>query len=206
MFVIQAIRYITYIQRPLGRTQPKGSTVSTSAHLIRIPLAVGLVAVLASCSAPAEETPASPPAHDSSALTPSSDPVPGVAMPSPDPDPSVAPQDSEADVAVDAVIHSSVLARDVMEKFCRPTLDETTWINDLYPSLTSAGGEAYATVDPANVPCTAVTGEPHLVDGDAAFTMLIGVPTDAGEYRLYVHRAETTDPFLVEQITPQDGQ
>ncbi len=45
-----------------------------------------------------------------------------------------------------------------------------------------------------------------MIDGDAAFTMVIGVPTDAGEYRLYVLRAETTDPFLVEQITPQDGQ
>jgi hypothetical protein len=168
---------------------------------------VGLsVLTLAGCSTPIEPAITSAPAQDSSALTPSTDPVPGVAMPSPDPDPSVAPQDSEADVAVDAVIHSSVLARDVMKKFCRPTLDETTWINDLYPSLTSAGGEAYATVDPANVPCTAVTGEPHLIDGDAAFTMLIGVPTDAGEYRLYVHRAETTDPWLVEQITPQDGQ
>jgi hypothetical protein len=163
-----------------------------------------LVLALAGCSAPVEPAPA--PAQDSSALTPSADPVPGVAMPSPDPDPSVAPQDSEAKIAVDALIHSSVLARDVMEKFCRPTLDEQTWINDLYPSLTGAGGEAYATVDPANVPCTAVTGEPRLIDGDAAFTMLIGVPTDAGEYRLYVHRAETTDPWLVEQITPQDGQ
>ncbi|MBF4622617.1 hypothetical protein [Clavibacter sp. VKM Ac-2542] len=168
---------------------------------------VGLLAMaLAGCSAPIEPGPASVPAQDSSALTPSADPVPGAAMPSPDPDPSVAPQDSAADVATDALIHSIVLARDVMGKFCRPSLDEKTWINDLYPSLTSAGGEAYATVDPANVPCTAVTGEPRLIDGDAAFTMVIGVPTDAGEYRLYAHRAETTDPFLVEQITPQDGE
>jgi hypothetical protein len=168
---------------------------------------VGLIAMtLAGCSAPIEPGPASVPAQDSSALTPSADPVPGVAMPSPDPDPSVAPQDSAADVATDALIHSIVLARDVMAKFCRPSVDEKTWINDLYPSLTGAAGEAYATVDPANVPCTAVTGEPHMVDGDAAFTMVIEVPTDAGEYRLYVHRAETTDPFLVEEITPQDGE
>lgn len=180
--------------------------MSTSAHLVCVPLAVALVAVLASCSAPADEAPASPPAHDSPALTPPSDPVPGAAMPSPDPDPSVAPQDSAADIAPLALIHSSVLARDVMGKFCRPTLDATTWINDLYPSLTGAAGEAYATVDPANIPCTTVTGEPRLIDGDASFTMLIGVPTDGGEYRLYVHRAETTDPWLVEQITPQDGE
>lgn len=160
---------------------------------------------LSGCSAAVEPTPSAP-AQDSSALTPSPDPVPGAAMPSPDPDPSVAPQDSEADVAVDAVIKSSVLARDVMGKFCRPSVDATTWINDLYPHLTGAAGEAYATVDPANIPCTAVTGEPRLIDGDASFTMLIGVPTDGGEYRLYVHRAETTDPWLVEQITPQDGE
>jgi hypothetical protein len=162
--------------------------------------------MLGGCSAAIEPGPASPPAHDSSALTPSAAPVPDVAMPSPDPDPSVAPQDSDADIAPLAVIHSSVLARDVMGKFCRPTLDATTWVNDLYPSLTGAAGEAYATVDPANIPCTAVTGEPYLIDGDASFTMLVGVPTDGGEYRLYVHRAETTDPWLVEQITPQDGE
>lgn len=168
---------------------------------------VGLIAMaLAGCSAPIEPGLASVPAQDSSALTPRAEPVPGAALPSPDPDPSVAPQDSAADVATDALIHSIVLARDVMAKFCRPSVDEKTWINDLYPSLTGAAGEAYATVDPANVPCTAVTGEPHMIDGDAAFTMVIGVPTDAGEYRLYVHRAETTDPFLVEEITPQDGE
>lgn len=180
--------------------------MSTSAQFVCVPLAVALVAVLASCSAPADEAPASPPAQDSSALTPPSDPVPGAAMPSPDPDPSVAPQDSAADIAPLALIHSSVLARDVMGKFCRPTVDATTWINDLYPSLTGAAGEAYATVDPANIPCTTVTGEPRMIDGDASFTMLIGVPTDGGEYRLYMHRAETTDPWLVEQITPQDGE
>jgi hypothetical protein len=139
-------------------------------------------------------------------MTPSAAPVPGAALGPQDPDPTVAPQDGEAEIAVDAVIQTGVLAREVMGKFCRPSLDATTWISELYPHLTGAAGEAYATVDPANVPCTAVTGEPHLIDGDAAFTMLVGVPTDAGEYRLYVHRPETTDPWLVEQITPQKGE
>jgi hypothetical protein len=139
-------------------------------------------------------------------MTPSTAPVPGAALGPQDPDPTAPPQDGDAEIAVDAVIQTGVLAREVMGKFCRPSLDATTWINELYPHLTGAAGEAYATVDPANVPCAAVTGEPHLIDGDAAFTMLVGVPTDAGEYRLYVHRPETTDPWLVEQITPQEGE
>ena len=40
------------------------------------------------------------------------------------------------------------------------------------------------------------------VDGDGAFTMRILVPTDVGEYSVYVHRTSESTPWAVEQITP----
>lgn len=86
--------------------------------------------------------------------------------------------------------------------FCQPALDYDTWIAELYPFLSQQAAVAYETVDPANVPCTTLTGAASVRDGDGAFTMRILVPTDAGEYSVYVHRAVETGPWAVEQITP----
>lgn len=89
-----------------------------------------------------------------------------------------------------------------MGAFCRPTLRYELWINELYPFLSPSAALAYETVDPANVPCTTIAGDPVVRDGDEAFTMRILVPTDAGEYSVYVHRSSEAAAWAVEQITP----
>ena len=94
------------------------------------------------------------------------------------------------------------LALNAVTAFCRPSLDYNTWIAELYPFLSQQAAVAYETVDPANVPCTTLTGAALVRDGDGAFTMRILVPTDAGEYSVYVHRTVETGPWAVEQITP----
>ncbi|WP_181069243.1 MULTISPECIES: hypothetical protein [unclassified Rathayibacter] len=52
------------------------------------------------------------------------------------------------------------------------------------------------------MPCTSLAGAATVRDGDGAFTMRILVPTDAGEYSVYVHRTTESTPWAVEQITP----
>ncbi|PPF18335.1 hypothetical protein C5B95_12085 [Rathayibacter sp. AY1A7] len=89
-----------------------------------------------------------------------------------------------------------------MTAFCRPSLNYDTWIAELYPFLSQQAAVAYEAVDPANVPCTTLTGAATVRDGDGAYTMRILVPTDAGDYSVYVHRTVETGPWAVEQITP----
>lgn len=122
------------------------------------------------------------------------------------PMPSSTPVDNESTPDASAVDATSAIAVDVMLRFCRPELEYEAWINELYPLLSQQAAVAYETVDPANVPCTAVTGDARVRDGDETYTMRILVPTDAGEYSVYVHRTADTAPWAVEQITPPDGQ
>lgn len=111
---------------------------------------------------------------------------------------------SDAEITQDASAETSTtsLATDAVTAFCRPTLNYDTWISELYPFLSQQAAVAYETVDPANVPCTTLTGAASVRDGDGAFTMRIVVPTDAGEYSVYVHRTVETGHWAVEQITP----
>ncbi|RFA06432.1 hypothetical protein B7R54_18805 [Subtercola boreus] len=97
------------------------------------------------------------------------------------------------------------IASAVVTAFCRPALDRETWINNLYPFLSQTAAVAYGTVDPARVPCRAVTGDARVRDGDGAFTIRVIVPTDSGDYSVYVNRPEVTDPWLVEQVIPLAG-
>lgn len=105
-----------------------------------------------------------------------------------------------------AVAASLAIAAEAMTNFCRPDLDQKTWVEGLYPYLTQAAGVSYRTVDPANVTCTSVTGIGQVCNGDGAFTMRVLVPTDAGEYSVTVHRAQLHDLWAVNDMTPIAGQ
>jgi hypothetical protein len=94
------------------------------------------------------------------------------------------------------------IATEAVVAFCRPTLGYDTWISELYPFLSQRAAVNYRTVDSANVPCTSLTGAAAVREGDGAFTMRVLVPTDAGEYSVYVHRTTESTPWAVEQITP----
>lgn len=97
---------------------------------------------------------------------------------------------------------ATTLATDAVTVFCRPALDRQTWIDGLYPYLSQTAAVAYGMVNPARVPCSEVTGGARVRDGDGTYTVRVIVPTDAGEYSVYVHRPDVSDPWLVEQITP----
>lgn len=119
---------------------------------------------------------------------------------------AVVPHDAkEPSASPDETAEVSTVAVGVVTAFCRPTLDRHTWINNLYPFLSQSAAVAYGTVDPGRVPCTAVTGAARIRDTDGSYTTRVFVPTDAGEYSVLLNRSDTTDLWLVEQITPYVG-
>ena len=94
------------------------------------------------------------------------------------------------------------VAEKLMTAFARPDVDETTWINGLYPYLTQAAGTAYAGTNPAKVPASEVTGPGTVVEGHTAVALLVKVPTNIGPYVISLTRQAATDPWLADRITP----
>jgi len=171
------------------------------ARALLVGVSVSIAGLLSACS-----TPAAPPAAETSqAQTPTVLASPDDTEGSPAPVASAteaAPVDAEQAPALNVEADTLAIAMAAVTAFCRPSVDYDTWIAELYPFLSQQAAVAYETVDPANVPCTTLTGAALVRDGDGAFTMRILVPTDAGEYSVYVHRTVETGAWAVEQITP----
>jgi len=114
-------------------------------------------------------------------------------------DPPPAPSPTwDTDSRDAAVEHAAA----VMAAFARPEADERSWWAELAPLLTLSAQDAYAFVDPANVPARQVTGAPVLVDESSAWLARVEVPTDVGTYDLLLVRDDGASPWLAEQITP----
>ncbi|QHC68846.1 hypothetical protein GSU68_19200 (plasmid) [Rathayibacter sp. VKM Ac-2759] len=172
----------------------------TATPYAQLGLTVLAALCLTACTANTEAAPTG--TSSSPATSASSTPAPTTTT-----TPSAAPTEvapSDAEITADASAEAATvsLATSAVTAFCRPTLDYDTWTAELYPFLSQQAAVAYETVDPANVPCTTLTGAARVRDGDGAYTMRILVPTDAGEYSVYVHRTVETGPWAVEQITP----
>ena len=166
-------------------------------------IAAAVALTMTGCSAPAPAPASTSTAPAAMSQTPSasglpSDAATGEEAPAADPAPVDAEPVPEPGVENDAL----ALAAAAGTAFCRPALDYYTWISELYPFLTQQAAVAYETVDPANVPCTVLTGDARVRDGDGTFTIRVLVPTDAGDYSVYAHRTVETGPWAVEQITP----
>lgn len=178
-----------------GTTGMKHSRQRTSVELGALAAAVGLT--LAGCSSIGSEGQTSPTAMPSASPTTSATAIAEEA-----PGDESVPHDHDAEVDPNADADSTALATQAVTLFCRPSLDYNTWIAELYPVLSQAAAVAYETVDPANVPCTSVADAARIRDTDGAYTARVLVPTDAGDYSVYVHRSLDTAPWAVEQITP----
>jgi hypothetical protein len=122
------------------------------------------------------------------------------------PSASAAPEDATPTSDSSAANDTTQLAAMALKLFCRPSLDYQSWIDQLDPVLSQTAAAAYSTVDPANVPCTAITGAPSVQDGDDTYTMEIAIPTDAGMYAVYVHRSEPSSAWSVEQMIPDGSE
>jgi hypothetical protein len=106
----------------------------------------------------------------------------------------------------------------VMRAYARPvpgaetSVIEAGWWETLAPLLTPDAQDAYAYVDPAEVPATAVTGPAALVEPGAdggqnttAFLATVQVPTDVGTYNVLLARTGDGAPWLAERITPPEA-
>ena len=167
----------------------------------QILLVVTPVLLVAGCAAqqPADLAPSTVTLH----VEPSSPPTGSALFPDTDGKQTTAPHDAEQPSASPEVgAEATRLATDAVTAFCRPVLDHQTWIDGLYPFLSQTAAVAYGTVNPARVPCTALTGGARVRDDDGIYTVRVIVPTDAGEYTVYVHRLDLPEPWLVESITP----
>lgn len=164
-------------------------------------MAAAVAVALAGCSAAGPEADASV-AATSSASEVAASPAPVEPSASESDHDESAPHDHDAEIDPAADADTTELATRAVTLFCRPTLAYETWIAELYPVLSQSAAVAYETVDPANVPCTGVTGAAQIRDTDGAYTARVLIPTDAGDYSVYVHRPLDTDPWAVEQITP----
>lgn len=156
--------------------------------------------LLVGCAAPMTiATPETPSAATATPADPNTEPAFPTSPPTP---PADIPVDVEPTQAPGVEGDTLAVATSAVTAFCRPSLNYDTWIAELYPFLSQQAAVAYEAVDPANVPCTTLTGAATVRDGDGAYTMRILVPTDAGDYSVYVHRTVETGPWAVEQITP----
>jgi hypothetical protein len=161
--------------------------VRTAAAILAVTVTV---AGLSACSPQADVTPAA----TSSAVPTESVPADGL-------DDGL--DITQADPADEKSLTAAVtVAEKLMTAFARPDVDETTWINGLYPHLTQAAGAAYAGTDPARVPVNEVTGPGSVVDGATEYALLVTVPTNIGDYVVSLTRQAPTDPWLADRITP----
>lgn len=161
---------------------------------------------------------ASEPTTTDGAATPTLPPgAGGVAGPDEPIDPTAEPSPTwDADARAAALEHATA----TMTAFARPaaglppgqSTDQLAdqWWAGLAPLLTVSGQQAYAAVDPAEVPPQAVTGEAVLVDDTSAWLARVRVPTDVGDYTLLLVRADPADSsadpsvnlWATETITP----
>jgi len=118
--------------------------------------------------------------------------------------PATPPQDAKPEDDPAAATDSIAAAVAAVTAYCRPSVSKGEWIAALSPLLTDAGAVAYNTVNPATVPCTSVTGDASVRDGDNAYVFRVNVPTDAGVYEVYVTRPATSAPWRVERMAPPE--
>ena len=89
-----------------------------------------------------------------------------------------------------------------MTAFGRPTLAADEWLRGIQGLMAPEARDWFAYVDPADVPVTAVTGDPQVRDLGSAYVTEVVVPTDAGDYLVTLTRRTGGDPFLVTTAAP----
>lgn len=86
--------------------------------------------------------------------------------------------------------------------WARPDLDDDAWWANLAPYLSESGRQTFASIDPAFIPATTITGEAVLENEDSPWLATLLVPTDAGDVRVLLVRDGAQAPWLLERIDP----
>lgn len=183
---------------------------------LRVLAAAGVsVAAVVGCSATEADAPApsvtvtpeepqsaddpSTPAGEEMTDEDSTTPAPAPAPEHPDPSETGAPLPTwDAVVTEEAQDQATAF----MRAFARPDLSREDWYAGIAGFLSADAQEKYTTVDPRNIPATALTGEAVLADDSSVFLAVVEVPTDAGDFAVTLSRSEAGEDWTVERAEP----
>lgn len=120
----------------------------------------------------------------------------------------VTPAPASTLVLDDAARSSAVTqATAVMAAFASaPGESAQQWWSQLRPLMSESGREVYASVDPANVPVTEVTGDAMVEATSVASVARVAVPTDAGVYVVVLVRTDKFPAWAADRLIPPTGQ
>lgn len=100
---------------------------------------------------------------------------------------------------------AAAAARTFMQAFARPDLSETAWWARVGPLLTPSGRQAVYGTDPALIPVTTVTGPAKVLPNAEKDARIVTVPTDIGDYTLFLAWDRASSRWLVQTVQPPDG-
>lgn len=112
--------------------------------------------------------------------------------------PSVPVPEAAPESQTDALVAATA----ALTAFARPSMPEQQWWAELLPLLSQKGAVAYEGTLPSNIPVSAVTGTPAVLEASTDVATLVEVPTDAGAYIVTLVRGSTEEPWLAERIRP----
>jgi hypothetical protein len=90
--------------------------------------------------------------------------------------------------------------------FARPDLAWQAWYTGLTPLMDKDAAADYATVDPSNIPISAVDQSSCALAGgeSSAYLALVECGTDGGAWQVLETRLGQTDPWLATSFAPAD--
>ena len=92
-----------------------------------------------------------------------------------------------------------------MNLFARPDVPAGTWFKELGPRLSPGYAKDAQFIDPARIPIRKITDGPALSrESGNPLTVTATFTTDAGRWRMLLHRTGQHQPWLVASITPED--
>lgn len=172
-------------------------TTTMPTRTTRLILAAAAMLALSGCGS----TSSSPAPTGTSSPTPAVSSAAAAASPSASGGPaSSAPPVSSADPVV--------AGRATFELWARPQVAYGQWWRDLAPRLSPAGKQAYQYTDPSQIPTLRITGAltkaakaPDL----PGLSAMVYVPTDRGQFALFLTRTTSTSPWLLLRISFPPG-
>ena len=97
---------------------------------------------------------------------------------------------------------ATLAATAFMRAFARPDLTEEAWWARVAPLLTESGRHAALGTDPARIPVTEVTGTAEVLPGAETGARTVRVPTDIGDYLLFLLYEPGSGRWLVQTYQP----
>ncbi|MDN5780325.1 MAG: hypothetical protein L0H96_25980 [Humibacillus sp.] len=92
-----------------------------------------------------------------------------------------------------------------MQAFARPDLSKEAWWARIGPLLTASAQQNMFGTDPARVPVTKLTGPSVALPNAEKDARIVTVPTDIGDYTLFLLWDRPTSRWLVQTAQPPDG-